>query len=233
MLLFYQPDITEPLHTLDKEESGHCIRVLRMKQGDKLHLTDGKGMVCEARIADGNPKSCVVEILHADRQQARAPYRTHLAVAPTKNISRFEWFLEKATEIGVDEITPLICENSERRNVKTDRLNKVLISAMKQSLKAFLPLLNEPVRYDAFIQGAYPGQKFIAYISSDYSSLLRDNYQRGSSAVVLIGPEGDFTPAEVTEGTGRGFQPVSLGHSRLRTETAGVAACHTIQLIND
>ena len=233
MLLFYQPDISLPLHTLDQEESKHCIRVLRMKTGDTLHLTDGKGMLHQARIVEDSPKRCTVEIIQTKEQAARAAQRIHLAVAPTKNINRYEWFLEKATEIGVDEITPLICENSERKVVKPDRLEKVLVAAMKQSLKSFLPLLNEAVTFDRFVSLQSREEKFIAYCSDEYRSLLKESYTPGHDALILVGPEGDFSVREVELAKKNGFRLVSLGSSRLRTETAAVVASHTLQLMNE
>lgn len=233
MNLFYQPDITLPLHTLDPDESKHCIRVLRLKAGDNLSLTNGKGLHCEARIVVDDPRRCAVEITDSHQEEARAACRVHLAVAPTKNISRYEWFLEKATEIGVDEITPLICTNSERHVVKTERLQKVLIAAMKQSLKSFLPVLNQPVSFETLIRQASGNQNYIAYCSDQYRDLLKTSYQKGLDSLVLIGPEGDFSMHEIQLAIENKFKPVSLGKSRLRTETAGVVACHTLQMINE
>lgn len=233
MILFYQPDIAQPSHTLDQDESKHCIRVLRMKPGDRLHLTDGKGSRHEAELVDDNPKRCRVKIIDTHTELARAAFHMHIAVAPTKNIGRFEWFLEKATEIGIDEITPVICENSERNAVKIDRLQKVLVAAMKQSLKTFLPRLNEPLSFKQFIALESQGSKFIAYCSDQYRNLLKNIYTPGTDCTVMIGPEGDFSRLEIEEALHAMYTPVSLGKSRLRTETAAVVACHTVQLINE
>ncbi len=232
MILFYQPEISPPFHTLDREESGHCVRVLRLKAGDTVHLTDGRGMLCRCRIAGADPKGCSLEVMETTVRKQRSDHHLHLAVAPTKNIGRFEWFLEKATEIGVDEITPMICTNSERRSVKTDRLRKVMVAAMKQSLKVFLPHLNEPAPFDRLIAAPHPGDRFIAYCSDQHRGLLKDACTKGNDTLVLVGPEGDFTEQEVTLALSNGCRPVSLGGSRLRTETAALAACHTVELVN-
>jgi 16S rRNA (uracil1498-N3)-methyltransferase len=161
------------------------------------------------------------------------PFSLHLAVAPTKNIDRFEWFLEKATEIGITEITPVICEHSERTNLRTDRLLKVLISAMKQSLNLHLPVLNEPVRFSDFLKKDFSGQKFIGYVEEKQEILLKERYQKGSDCVILIGPEGDFSKEEIEKAKQNGFETISLGNSRLRTETAAIVATMTINLLND
>jgi len=232
MILFYQSEITGPYHTLDKEESRHCIQVLRMKTGDTVHLTDGKGKLCATRIMEEDPKRCVLKIIESTQNKFRSSSHVHLAVAPTKNISRYEWFLEKATEIGVDEITPVLCDNSERKIVKTDRLNKILIAGMKQSLTSFLPRLNEPMPFDQFVSAFHDSQKFIAYCSDEFRDLLKTKYQKGMDCIILIGPEGDFSKKEVDLALKHNFHPVSLGNSRLRTETAGIVSCHTIQLVN-
>ena len=233
MILFYQPDIAQPFHTLDQEESKHCIRVLRMKPGDLIQLTDGKGNRHTAELVEDNPKRCLVKIVDTHTEQEREAFHVHIAVAPTKNIGRFEWFLEKTTEIGIDEITPIICENSERKTVKNYRLQKVLVAAMKQSLKTFLPKLNEPVPFNHFIKQDFGGKKFIAYCSDQYREQLKNMYSPGQNCTVMIGPEGDFSPREIEEAMHAMYKPVSLGKSRLRTETAAVVACHTLQLINE
>jgi len=204
-----------------------------MKPGDSLHLTDGVGLLCAARIMDANPKACSLEIVSSEQESIREKFHLHLAVAPTKNIGRFEWFLEKATEIGIDEITPIICKNSERKTVNTARLRKVLVAAMKQSLKPFLPTLNEAVTFENFMSKARNGNGFIAYVSNEHRDQLKESYISGTDGTILIGPEGDFTEEEVQLALAKGFKAVSLGKSRLRTETAAVVACHTVQLIND
>lgn len=232
MPLYYSPEIKNNNHLLNKEESWHIAKVLRSRTGDIIQLTDGTGNIYEAQLVQVNPISCEVIILKTTRTHLQKSSYLHIAIAPTKNIDRFEWFLEKATEIGIEEITPLICDHSERKIVKLNRLEKVMISAMKQSLKAFLPLLNEPLIFNNLIQHSYPGQKFIAYCETGKGDMLHKLYQKGKDAIILIGPEGDFSPAEVESAKKMGFIPVSLGESRLRTETAGIVACQTINLMN-
>ena len=232
MNLFYAPDITPPVFRLNSEESKHIIKVLRMKRGDAIHFTDGKGQLFTCQIIDDNPRGCTVEIIKTEQGADRRNFYLQMAVAPTKNINRFEWFLEKTTEIGVDRITPFISEHSERKAVKTERLNRVLIAAMKQSLKTTLPTLDGPVSFDRLIRQPFEGKKYIAYIDTGVTMELFKAYTPGSNALVLIGPEGDFSPEEVEKAKTFGFVPVRLGPYRLRTETAAVAACHTINLSN-
>ena len=232
MNLFYAPDIIPPVFQLNAEESKHIIKVLRMKRGDDIHFTDGKGHLFYCKIIQDNPKGCQVEIIKTENGNDRRNFYLHMAVAPTKNINRFEWFLEKATEIGVDRITPFISEHSERKTVKTERLNRVITAAMKQSLKTFHPVLDETVRFEELIRQPFEGEKFIAYIDSAVTLELSKAYHRSSHALILIGPEGDFSREEVEAAKSFGFVPVKLGPSRLRTETAAVAACHTINLLN-
>ncbi|MBN1198778.1 MAG: 16S rRNA (uracil(1498)-N(3))-methyltransferase [Bacteroidales bacterium] len=231
MNLFYSPCIIPPSHHFEREESTHIIRVLRLKEGDQIHLTDGKGALylCDILVAD--PKRCEVS-LHASLLLDRIAPPLHIAIAPTKNTNRFEWFLEKSTEIGIDTITPLICSRSERTGIKTERFQKVLIAAMKQSIKAWLPELREPVSFNEIIHKPFMGQKFIAYCETGAEELLQKSFQKGIPALILIGPEGDFSPGEVAEAIREGFIPVSLGKSRLRTETAGVVACVMMQIVN-
>lgn len=231
MHLFYCPDIVNDKYTLSTEESRHCIKVLRLKIDDKIFLTDGRGKLFETIIIDDNPKRCSLQIVKTEQHEAEQPH-IHIAVAPTKNISRFEWFLEKATEIGISEITPLICENSERRIVKVDRLEKVMVAAMKQSLKTHLPKLNEALAFKEIIQKDKASERFIAYCSDEYRDLLKDKAKKGSNNLILIGPEGDFSLIEIQLAFENGFQAVSLGNSRLRTETAALAACFTLNLLN-
>jgi 16S rRNA (uracil1498-N3)-methyltransferase len=235
MNLFYQPALHPGLlnssYQLDPEESYHCIKVLRKRIGDTIHVTDGRGNLYVCSLADENYKGCQITVLSFTEQEKRA-FRLHIAIAPTKNIDRFEWFLEKATEIGIDEITPLICEHSERTVLRTDRLQKILVSAMKQSMNLHLPKLNEPCKFNQFIQQEFPGQKFIGYVEEMQEILLKDTYHKGADALILIGPEGDFSPGEVKQSMESGFASISLGPSRLRTETAGIVACMTINLGN-
>ncbi len=230
--LFYAPDIMLPVFQLTDEESKHIVKVLRMKVGDNILFTDGKGMLYHCRIAEANPRGCFVEVLKGEKGTDRRDFFLQIAVAPTKNINRFEWFLEKATEIGIDRITPFISEHSERKILKAERLNRVITAAMKQSLKTFHPILDETARFEELIRQPFEGEKFIAYIDKAVTLELFKAYHRGSNALVLIGPEGDFSPEEVEAAKSLGFVPVKLGISRLRTETAAVAACHTINLLN-
>lgn len=232
MNLFYAADINGQFYTLSTEESKHIIRVLRMKSGDTVFFTDGKGYIYECRISDANPKSCEVEILAKRPGDDKRAFLLQLAVAPTKNIARFEWFLEKATEIGIDTISPIICNHSERKAIKVDRLNRVITAAMKQSLKSFHPKLEEAASFPKLLTQKFEGQKFIAYIDIDVTLELSKAYIQSQNALVLIGPEGDFSPEEVELAKSHGFIPVRLGPSRLRTETAAIAACHTINLAN-
>ncbi|MCX6266593.1 MAG: 16S rRNA (uracil(1498)-N(3))-methyltransferase [Bacteroidetes bacterium] len=231
MQLFYISGVEGNLCVLSEEESWHCMKVMRLGVGDEIDLTDGVGNLYHGHLTTIHQKGCRAEI-SAVKTIPKNPWRLHIAIAPTKNIDRFEWFLEKATEIGIDEITPLFCEHSEREIVKLPRLEKVIVSAMKQSLKAWLPKLNEPAKYKEFIRRDFNGQKFIGYCETGDESALHTIYLKGSEVLVLIGPEGDFSKNEVDLSVMSGFSPVSLGSSRLRTETAGIVACHTIGLLN-
>jgi 16S rRNA (uracil1498-N3)-methyltransferase len=232
MNLFFAPEIKEGIYRLPEEESKHVVRVLRMKTGDSVFLTDGVGNLFEASIVDASTKSCTVKTIKTFREYQKRRFRLHIAIAPTKQIDRFEWFLEKSTEIGIDEITPLISSHSERIHVKTDRLLKVIIAAMKQSLKAYLPELSEPDDFKDFIRRPFEGEKFIAYCGAQATVELKDIYRKGENALILIGPEGDFSIQEVELAKKEGYIPISLGKSRLRTETAGIVACHTINMMN-
>ncbi|MEI7895799.1 MAG: 16S rRNA (uracil(1498)-N(3))-methyltransferase [bacterium] len=231
MQLFYVSGVAGNSCVLSEEESWHCMKVLRLADGDGIDLTDGAGNFYRGRLTKVHHKGCLVEILEVKSDPPR-PWRLHIAIAPTKNNDRFEWFLEKSTEIGIEEITPLICEHSERDVVKLVRLEKVVVSAMKQSLKAWLPGLNEPVKFRDFITREFTGQKFIAYCETGGESELHAVCRKGSDVLILVGPEGDFSKQEVESAEKMGFIPVSLGKSRLRTETAGIVACHTVGLLN-
>ena len=233
MQLFYTPDIDSDTHELNAEESKHCIRVLRRKKGDIIQLTDGRGNLYNAELMVDDPKKCLLRIIETKSNFEKRNFNIHLAVAPTKNISRLEWFLEKATEIGIDEITPLFCENSERRAIKHDRLQKVIISALKQSLKAYIPKLNKAVNFSEFIQKEYTSTKYIAFIDENVTQTLQSDYRRGEDVLILIGPEGDFSMNEISLSKQHGFYPISLGKSRLRTETAAIVACHAIHVLNE
>jgi 16S rRNA (uracil1498-N3)-methyltransferase len=233
MHIFYTPDLSGNIYTLDETESKHCVRVLRLEQGDEIILVDGRGGFFTAEIVDANPKRCAVKVIMSEVNSVQRNYQIHIAIAPTKNMERMEWFLEKATEIGIDRITPLLCRFSERKEIKNDRLDKVMISAMKQSLKATLPQLDPLTRFSDFIARPFEGQKFIAHCDDQHRDLLKRMIVLNQNYLILIGPEGDFSSEEIEGALMAGFHPVSLGDSRLRTETAGVVACHTFNLLND
>lgn len=235
MYLFYCPDI-DKMQTLSEEESAHCVRVLRYTAGDEILITDGRGTTYTARITNPHPKHCDFEIIAQEKQAPHHDFHLHIAIAPTKNIERLEWAIEKCVEIGVDEITPLLCRFSERKQLRIDRLEKIILSAAKQSLTPYLPVLHELTPYDEFIrsqQSEISLQKFIAHCYKDEKKLLKSEIEQGRNILVLIGPEGDFSEQEVADALALGFIPVSLGNSRLRTETAAVVACHTAVLINE
>lgn len=231
MHVFYTPDIKiKP--ELPEEEAQHCIRVLRLTQGDEILLTDGKGCFYKAEITAATGKRCLVDLKETITQEPLWQCHLHIAMAPTKNMDRNEWFAEKATEIGFDELTFLNCRFSERKVIKNERIEKILVSAIKQSLKARLPKLNDMINFDKFITQNFNGQKFIAHCYDGEKPQLKDLLCKGEDALVLIGPEGDFSMDEVEKAIKKGFKPISLGKSRLRTETAALVACHTLNLIN-
>jgi 16S rRNA (uracil1498-N3)-methyltransferase len=233
MQIFYAPDINGDTYTLDGKESKHLIRVLRMKRGAEVRLIDGKGNLYEGTITDPDQNRCTIDISGRISDFERRNYRLHIAISPLKNPERFEWFIEKSVEIGIDEITPLICINTEKPGIKHDRINNLIISAMKQSLKAYKTVLNDACDFRYFINKDFKGIRMIAHC--DYSitrSRIYDVYSNNENAVVLIGPEGDFTREEIDAAVSSNFLPVHLGLSRLRTETAGVAACHSIYFLN-
>lgn len=235
MHLFYTPEITGDLFQLPEEESKHAIRVLRLKVGDRIILIDGKGGYYEASIVDDNAKHCTVSILESKLDYGKREFSVEIAVAPTKHMDRLEWFLEKAVETGISSLHLLQTTNSERVVVKTERLKKVAISAMKQSLKAYLPEINELENFSKFLQRTkdFKGQKFIAHCMDTEKKHLKDLYSKGNSAMILIGPEGDFTDSEVKMAVKNGFIPVGLGTSRLRTETAALYACMAVNILNE
>jgi 16S rRNA (uracil1498-N3)-methyltransferase len=217
---------------LSEEESYHCIKVLRMRQGDSVEMVDGRGGCYKGIIEDADSRKCRIKIQQTEKEYGKRNYLIHIAIAPTKNIDRLEWFLEKATEIGIDEITPIICQRSERKEVKTERLNKVIVSAMKQSLKAYLPKLNNVVPFPDFVKSNQSAQRFICTCEAPANFHLKNVYQGEKTALILIGPEGDFTADEISLAVKNNFKEVSLGTSRLRTETAGIVACNILSLLN-
>jgi len=231
--LFYTPDVTSDFYVLSEEESKHCTRVLRLQQGDTVYLIDGIGGMYTAIIQDTNQKKCQLQVIDKQLEYGKLPYSTHIAVAPTKNLDRMEWFVEKAVEIGVSEITFLLCEHSERRQLKLDRLEKIAVSAMKQSKKGYLPLLHDLTPFHRFVQKAAPAHTFIAHLEEDATKSIKDYYQHGQPHCIMIGPEGDFSPAEIASAYKAGIKPVTLGQSRLRTETAALVACHTLHVLHD
>jgi 16S rRNA (uracil1498-N3)-methyltransferase len=231
MYLFYTPEIVVKSE-LPEEEAAHCVRVLRLSQGSEIYLTDGNGCFYKAEITAISGKRCLFAVKESIPQPSLWTGHLHIAMAPTKNMDRTEWFAEKATEIGFDELSFLNCRFSERKVIKTERIEKILVSAMKQSLKARKPILNEMIDFDKFISREWKGQKFIAHCYEGEKSLLKNSLIPGEDALVLIGPEGDFSQEEVEKAIACGFRPISLGKSRLRTETAALAACHILNITN-
>lgn len=234
MQLFYNPDITPDAttFTFDKEESRHIVKVLRKKEGDTIHITNGKGYLITSEVTFANEKKCEVTIISKQFFEPM-PYGLHLAVAPTKMNDRYEWFLEKAVEIGITEITPLICEHSERVNFKADRFEKILQSAMKQSLQYYMPVLNEPVPFNTLVKEERDGLLFIAHCEETDKKLLKTELKPAQAVTILIGPEGDFSTKEINLALSQNYVPVSLGNTRLRTETAAVVAAHSVAFINE
>ena len=235
MHLFYTPDINTSTYTLSEEESKHCIKVLRLVEGDHIYLVDGRGGFYETHIIEAHPKRCMVQVLDVKLNFGARNYRLHIAISPLKSLDRFEWFLEKATEIGIDEITPIITQRSEKKDIKLERANKIIESAMKQSKKAFHPKLNEAIAWNKFIAQNHPEQvKLIAHCLDDDKKSLNDFRTIGEkNFLILIGPEGDFTEEEIKSGVSKGFIPLSLGESRLRTETAAIKVCALTSFINE
>ena len=234
MQLFYAPEITLPRYTLSEEESKHCVRVLRMEPGDELHITDGRGTMHRCKVVDANAKRCVVEVVESEHEYQKMDYELTVAIAPTKIIDRFEWFLEKSTEVGISEIYPIECDHSERRQLKLDREQKVVTSAVKQSLKAYHPVLHPLTSVRDVITMPFEGAKFIAHCNSELGEreYLGRLLKKGEKTLILIGPEGDFSPEEITFALQNGFKAISLGRERLRTETAAVGATVGTSTIN-
>lgn len=235
MQLFYNSQITQNTSqfTFDKIESRHIVRVLRKKEGDVIYITNGLGQLFSSKVLVANDKKCLVKISEVENHPKPWNYYLHIAIAPTKLNDRFEWFLEKATEIGIDEITPLLCQRSERKVLKDDRLEKIVITAMKQSVKAYKPKINSLTKYADFIKNDFEGSKLIAHCENNPKPSLKSKLNNANSFTILIGPEGDFSPDEIALAINNNFEPIHLGKSRLRTETAGIVACHTINIIKD
>jgi len=227
MQLFYS-SIIEKTVNIPSEENKHLIKVLRKKINDQIHLIDGKGYLYTGRIIKQDKHNSEVEIINKEKKEKNHNYYLHIAISPTKNASRFEWFLEKATEIGIDEITPIICHRSERQKIYKDRSERILISSIKQSLKFHLPKLNDPMSYNEFIKQKFNGDKFIAHCLETKKEKLGNSINK--ICTILIGPEGDFTEEEINLAKDHDYKPLSFGSSRLRTETAGVVATHSLNL---
>ena len=231
MNLFYQPLLPQGIHYLDEEESRHCVKVLRRRNGDPIRITDGAGNFYEAVIVDANPAKCVFSVRETT-SSTPPTHSIHIAIAPTKNPDRIEWFVEKVTELGIDKISLITTEHTEKSFIKRERLVKMAISAMKQSLKARLPVISELITFASCLEGTAEAQRFIAHVDQQNPLQLLHAAKPQLSTLVLIGPEGDFSREEVAMATDHGFVKVGLGKSRLRTETAGVAACHILNLVN-
>lgn len=232
MQLFYNTDLSSGLVQLTRDESLHAVKALRMRQGDTIHLTDGNGTLAEGEIVTADTSACTVQIIKRTFRDHRAGYHLHLAVAPTKNADRIEWLVEKAVEIGIDEITPLITHNTERTRLNHDRLQKIAVSAMKQSLHTHLPIIHPETQYNDFVNQNTSAVKLICHGHYDHPLTISQACQPNHDAVVIIGPEGDFTPDEISLADRCGFLPVTLGPSRLRTETAALMAVCAISIIN-
>jgi len=233
MQLFYSPVLSpaDLTFSFDKEESKHIVKVLRKKDGDILHVTNGLGFLFTTKITLASDKNCTVKVEQVEQQEP-TPYRLHLAVAPTKMNERFEWFLEKATEIGIHEITPLLCDHAERKHINLERFEKVIVSAMKQSNQCYLPKINPLTPISQFVQTAREGQLFIAHCEETARASLKSKLLLNTPTTILIGPEGDFSLAEIQLSLQHHYQPVTLGSTRLRTETAALAACHSVAFIH-
>ena len=234
MQLFYNPTINEATETFsfDKEESKHIIKVLRKKDTDILHVTNGLGFLFTTEITLASDSKCTVKIISFEKA-APSKFRLHLAVAPTKMNDRYEWFLEKATEIGIQEITPIICDHSERKVVNNERLDKILLSAMKQANELYLPKLNPAISFKEFINLQNKDIKLIAHCEETDKKTLKSVLKSNQNITMLIGPEGDFSQKEIALALNNDYTAVSLGNTRLRTETAAIVACHSVVFVNE
>jgi len=235
MNIFYAPDIKKDNYTFSEDESKHIIRVLRLKSGEFVNIIDGIGNFYLAKIISENPKKCQVEIQSVKKGYKKRDFSLTIAIAPTKNNDRFEWFCEKATEIGIDKIVPLISFQSERRNIKADRFKKKIISAVKQSVKAYVPEFTEIVKFQDLITQDFEGRKFIAHCNKEVKEIkhLKNIYKKSENVLILIGPKGDFSVAEVEQAIKNGFEEITISKSRLRTETAGIVTAEIINFMNE
>jgi 16S rRNA (uracil1498-N3)-methyltransferase len=234
MQLFYNPTIDETTESFsfDKEESKHIIKVLRKKDTDILFVTNGDGLLFETEITLASDNKCTVKILSVEKAKP-SKFQLHLAVAPTKMNDRYEWFLEKATEIGIHEITPIICDRSERKVVNTERFDKIILTAMKQSNVLFLPKLNNAITFKEFLKRKNEGLQLIAHCEETDKKSLKSVLKPNENVTLLIGPEGDFSEKEIALALEKNYVPVSLGNTRLRTETAAIVACHSVVFVNE
>lgn len=233
MQIFYAPELTGDTYTLNEKESKHIIRVLRMAKGSSIRLIDGKGNLFEGLIRNPDYKKCTIDITGIIRDFEKRNYKLHIAISPLKNQDRFEWFIEKSVEIGIDEVTPLICKNTEKPGIKRERIDNLIISAMKQSLKAAKPVINDACLFDDFITRNFKGRRLISHCNASHArKKISEVYSINEDVLILIGPEGDFSEEEINSAVANNFEQVHLGSSRLRTETAGIAACHSIYFIN-
>jgi 16S rRNA (uracil1498-N3)-methyltransferase len=233
MQVFYAPDIKGNTYILDEKESRHIVRVMRMSKGAPVMLIDGFGNLYNGIITDPDPKRCKISVTGVTREFEERNYRIHLAVSPLKNAERFEWMIEKIVEIGIDEITPLISHHTEKTGIREERITNIVISAMKQSLKARKPVLNSPAHFDEFIASVNSHVKLVAHCNSSVDrAKITEACPPGEDVTIMIGPEGDFSEKEIKDATKYGFISIHLGNSRLRTETAGIAACLSVYLIN-
>ena len=235
MHLFYTPDLEldkGEYYSLSKEESSHCVKVLRLREKDTICLTNGTGRFVFAEITDASPKLCSFIVNEVKDDYGKRNYRIHIAVAPTKNMNRMEWFVEKAVEMGVDKISFFTSEHSERMVVKRERVEKIMISALKQSLKAYMPELDEKVSFKDLVKNSQESKKFIAYCKPEGRTSIKDSYNKEEDVLILIGPEGDFSENEVSFAIENGFKTITLGESRLRTETAALFALQGIHFVN-
>lgn len=234
MQLFYNPNISadQEAFSFDKEESRHIAKVLRKKEGDKLFVTNGLGELFTVEVTLATDHKCQVKIIRVEHVSPKK-YQLHLAVAPTKMNDRYEWFLEKATEIGIDQITPIFCDHSERKNFNHERMEKIIISALKQSNQYTLPRLNQAITFKEFIQQKNEGLNLIAHCEETHRKSLKEMLQPEINVTILIGPEGDFSSQEIEMALKADYIPVTLGQTRLRTETAAIVACHSVVFFNE
>jgi 16S rRNA (uracil1498-N3)-methyltransferase len=233
MQIFYCGEISKGKALFSREESRHCLKVLRMREGEEITFTDGRGNLYQGVINSADPSAMSATVSSVRHEYGKRAYRLHIAISPLKNDDRLEWFIEKAVETGIDEITPLLCARTEKSRIRRERLEGLILSAMKQSVKSYLPQLNNPIRFNDFIAGVYAGKRIIASCDQAVERIpVTSSFSRGDDVVMMIGPEGDFTAEEVTAALRSGFQPVHIGPSRLRTETAGIVACCSVYLSN-